>query len=283
MLQSFHPRKDPTKAIEQALDRAIELSVGTRHYTITDGRLVYEPHRRYRSAYTLTQGSWDLPDGTDLQLSSSDLAHSLPVQPSTTKDESVTITVTQRLTERTLASAQLVVDRAFLLRKLKEDLLCESTSAQCGLKLLGVLDCADGEAEAHLVETIKEVFSADEAQLLAMRRALYSELLMVLGPPGTGKTDVLAAIALLHATLFSYRVLIVWKKEVPRPIYHSKGNAEHSQELMQQCFDEYERRLRNKQPLLPAVQPPHPPLLGEREERREREAQRKKVQGDQNG
>src|SRR5258708_31650825 len=87
MLQSFHSRKDPTKAIAQALDRAIELSVGTRRYTITDGRLVYEQHRRYHYAYTLTQESWDLPDGTDLQLSSSDLAHSLPVELSNTKRE----------------------------------------------------------------------------------------------------------------------------------------------------------------------------------------------------
>ncbi len=87
MLKSFHPRKDPTKAIEQALNRAIEPSVGTRHYTITDGRLVYERHRRYRYVSTLTQRSWDLPDGTDLQLSSSDLAHSLPVELSNTKRE----------------------------------------------------------------------------------------------------------------------------------------------------------------------------------------------------
>ncbi len=87
MWKSFHSRKDPTKAIEQALDRAIELSVGIRRYTITDGRLVYEQHRRYHYAYTLTQGSWDLPDGTDLQLSSSDLAHSLPVELSNTKRE----------------------------------------------------------------------------------------------------------------------------------------------------------------------------------------------------
>src|SRR6266571_3503655 len=100
-------------------------------------------------------------------------------------------------------------DRGFLLRKLKEAFLRESTSAQFGLKLLGVLDSTDGEAEAHLLETVKEMFPADEAQLLAMRRALSSELLMVLGPSGTGKTNVLAATALLHATLFGYRVLIV--------------------------------------------------------------------------
>ena len=209
MSTPFRPRRDPRPDIEQALERAIELSVGTKRYLITDGRLVYERHRRYRYTFTLAQGSWDLPDGTDLQLASLDLAHSLPVELSNTKDDAVTITVTQRLTERTLASAHLMVDRAFLLRKLKEAFLLESTSAQLGLKLLGVLDCADVEAEVHLVEPVKEVFPADDAQLLAMRRALSSELLMVMGPPGTGKTDMLAAIALLHATLFGYRVLIV--------------------------------------------------------------------------
>ncbi len=200
---------DPRPHIEKALDRAIELSVGTRRYMITDGRLVYERHRRYRYTFTLTQGSWDLPDGTDLQLASSDLTNPPPVELSNTKDDAVTIMVKQRLTQKTLASAHLMVDRAFLLRKLKEAFLRESTSAQFGLKLLGVLDSTDGEAEAHLLETVKEMFPADEAQLLAMRRALSSELLMVMGPSGTGKTNVLAATALLHATLFGYRVLIV--------------------------------------------------------------------------
>jgi len=195
--------------MEQALDRAIELSVGSKRYRITDGRLIYEQHRRYRYAFTLVEGSWDLSDGTDLQLSSSDLAKPLPVELSNTKDDTVTITVTQRLTEHTLANAQLVVERAFLLRKLKEALFREATTAQLGQKLFGVLDCPDGEAEAHLIKAITDVFPADEAQQLALRRALYSQLLVILGPPGTGKTDVLAAIALLHATLYGYRVLIV--------------------------------------------------------------------------
>ena len=209
MSTPFRPRRNPRQDIEKALDRAIELSVGSRRYPITDGRLVYERHRRYRYAFTLAQGSWDLPDGTDLQLDSSDLANRLPVELSNTKDDTVIITVRQRLTEKTLAYAHLVSERDFLLRKLKEAFLRESTTAQLSLKLLGVLDSADGEAEAYLVDTIRKVFPADEAQLLAMRRALYSELLMILGPPGTGKTDVLATIALLYATLFGYRVLIV--------------------------------------------------------------------------
>src|SRR6266571_5187105 len=58
MSTPFRPRMDPRPHIEKALDRAIELSVGTRRYMITDGRLVYERHRRYRYTFTLTQGSW---------------------------------------------------------------------------------------------------------------------------------------------------------------------------------------------------------------------------------
>src|SRR5579875_505843 len=209
MSKAFRSRKNPRSEIEEALDRALALSIGSKRYAVTDGRLVYEQHRRYRYAFTLVQGSWDLPDGADLQLSSSDLANPVPVELSGTKDDTVTITVTQRLTEYTLTSAQLVIDRAFLFRGLKDALFREATTAQLGLKLFGVLESQDGEADSHLVDSIQNAFVPDEAQRRALVRALASELLVILGPPGTGKTDVLAAIALLHATLFGYRVLIV--------------------------------------------------------------------------
>src|SRR5438477_189649 len=97
----------------------------------------------------------------------------------TSKDHAVTIMVKQRLTEKALASAHLLVDRAYFFRKLKEAFLRESTSAQFGLKLLNLLDSADCEAEAHLLEPVKEVMPADEAQLLAKRRALCGELVMI--------------------------------------------------------------------------------------------------------
>jgi len=206
---TFRPRKDPRPRMEEALDKAIELSVGKKHYMITDGRLVYEEHRRYRYAYTLAW-SWDLLDGTDLQLQSTDF-DGLPVELSNTKEETVTIVTTQRLPDSTLARAQLVVDRAYLLRKLKEalDPLTPSVPpAQLGLKLFGHLDCPDVTASPRLVDEIRDIFPADEAQHLALQRALGSEVLMILGPPGTGKTDVLAAIALLHAMLYKHRILI---------------------------------------------------------------------------
>ena len=209
MPSSFRPQPDLHPQMEQALDKAIVSSTGSRRYAVTDGRLLEEQPGRYRYAFTLVNGSWDVSDGSDLQLTSADLAHPLPVELVSTAEEAVTIVVTRRLPARTLASAHLVRDRAFLLRMLKEALTRQSPPASLGLKLFGTLDCADEEAEASLLETIREVFPADEAQQLAIRRALWSDLLLILGPPGTGKTDVLAAIALLHATLFGYTVLIV--------------------------------------------------------------------------
>lgn len=87
------------------------------------------------------------------------------------------------------------------------------------------------------------------------------------------------AVSVAMTMLMTYHA---WKKEVPRLIYHIKGNSEQSRELIQQFFDEYERRFRNGQPLLPAAQALHPSLLGKRE-RLDGEAHGKEGQGDQNG
>ncbi len=206
----FQPRPDPRPKIEAALHKAIELSSGEKQYNVTNGTLVLEDHNRYHYTFTL-ESSWDLADGTDLQLTSSDFDHPLPVQLLSSKEESVTVLVGQRLPARTLSDAFLKVDRAFLLRKLKEaldPLMVSPPPAQLGLTLFGHLECADMLASARQVDDFRDIFPADDAQRLAIQRALASELLMILGPPGTGKTDVLAAIAFLHATTYRHRVLV---------------------------------------------------------------------------
>lgn len=203
----FRPREDPRADIEKTLDKAIALSPGTKRYAITDGELLYEQHRRYRYVFTLEQ-SWDIPDATDLQLDGPGLDTLIPVELSGTQGEAITITVGQRLPEATLLRATLVVERAWLLRKMKDAFIQASTPAQLGLKLIGVLESVDGEAANDAVDTILSVFHPDPAQRKAIARALVSELLVIVGPPGTGKTDVLAAIALLHVVLFHHRVLI---------------------------------------------------------------------------
>lgn len=203
----FRPREDPRAAIEKALDKAIALSPGTKRYAIADGNLLYEQHRRYRYVFTLEQ-SWDIPDGADLQLDGPGLEAPIPMELSGTQGESITITVGQRLPEAALLRATLVVERAWLLRKMKDAFIQSGTPAQLGLKLYGVLESVDGEAATEVVDAILSVFHPDPAQRKAIARALVSELLVIVGPPGTGKTDVLAAIALLHVVLFRHRVLI---------------------------------------------------------------------------
>lgn len=208
MNQTDRPGADPQPAMEHALERAIEVSPGTKHYPITDGTLVAEHHRSYRYVFTLDR-EWDVADGTDLTLKSDDHDSPLPVELADSTDTQGEFVVAQRLSEHALASATLIVERAHLLRKMKEGLSSLSTPANLGRKLFGVEDCADIEAPGPFVETIKQSFVPDAAQRVALLRSLASDLLLILGPPGTGKTDVLAAIALLHVLLYNHRVLIV--------------------------------------------------------------------------
>ncbi len=201
------PRPDPQPAMEIMLERAIELSSGTKKYPITDGRLNFEQPGHYRYTFTLDY-PLNIPDGTDLHLQSGTSDYLLPVELVDTTDDEVVFVVTQRLTERTLASASLVIERAYLLRKMKEGLSCNCTPTNLAHKLFGVEDCADIEAPDALIDTIRQSFIPDVAQRTALVRSLASELLLIVGPAGTGKTDVLAAIALLHAILLKHRVLI---------------------------------------------------------------------------
>ena len=58
MPSAFRSQPDPHPQMEQALDKAIASSAGSRPYAITDGRLIEEQSRRYRYAFTLVKGSW---------------------------------------------------------------------------------------------------------------------------------------------------------------------------------------------------------------------------------
>ena len=204
----FVPRPDPLPAMEAMLERVIELSSDTKKYPVTNGQLDLEQPGHYRYTFTLDY-PLDIPDGTDLHLQSGTSDYLLPVELVNTTDDEVVFVVAERLSKRTLASASLVLERDYLLKKMKEGLSCDTTLANLADKLFGVEDCADVEVSDTLIDTIKQSFVPDVAQRTALMRSLVSELLLILGPAGTGKTDVLAAIALLHTILYKHRVLIV--------------------------------------------------------------------------
>jgi energy-coupling factor transporter ATP-binding protein EcfA2 len=126
----------------------------------------------------------------------------------------VIFTISQRLLERTLHRSQLVLDRAWLLRHLK-DALSDQMAASLIEPLLFGMGAPRSPIPAHLVGVNLEavldgVFTPDDYQRRAIERALREELLLVIGPPGTGKTDVLAATALAHLLRHSDpRILIM--------------------------------------------------------------------------
>ena len=81
----------------------------------------------------------------------------------------------------TLPLIYLLSTPAFLFRKMKDALTTRTaTSAQLGLKLFGHLDCSDGQADVSCLAKLHEVFVPDEAQCLAIQRALFSEILLIL-------------------------------------------------------------------------------------------------------
>ncbi|GHO51448.1 DEAD/DEAH box helicase [Ktedonospora formicarum] len=216
-MATSRPQKPPSQeevqaAVEKVLDLVIASLHKARTYPVSDGTYVGEEGRRYKYCYHF-QGEETpaLNDGIEVQICANALDEDgIAAQLVGVDGETMTLVVSRRLDVQLLASAQVIVDRARLYRKLKEAFLRAGVPAELDRKLLGELPCDDliaaGEESLELLPTN---FSPDGDQRQAMLRALASEVTMVLGPPGTGKTSVLAAIAYLHALYHEYRVLIL--------------------------------------------------------------------------
>ncbi len=197
----WSPGTDPSAQILDALSAAIAVRSSTQRYPLTAGTLVEERPRHSTYHFCLVNGE-ALPADENLVLESADIDHPLQVEISDLTRTTVTLVVTQRLLERTLRQATLLVDHAWLLRHLKETLERQLPAAQIEPVLFGMVAPHD-PILAHLVDVTIEkvlegVFAPDSYQRGAIERALREELLLVMGPPGTGKTNVLAAIALAH-------------------------------------------------------------------------------------
>src|SRR5436305_15234531 len=87
---------DPRTQMDQALEKAIEVSRRQKRYGVSGGQLRDEQPGCHRYTFLL-ESAWDLSDDTDLELESSELVQPLLVKLSSTRDEVVTITVGQRL------------------------------------------------------------------------------------------------------------------------------------------------------------------------------------------
>lgn len=197
----WSPGTDPSVEILEALKEAINASNSTR-YPLTNGELVRDEPRRYTYRFVLEEVGETIPDDANLVLEGPDLDKPLQVEVSELARSTVTFTIGQRLLERTLHRSELVIDRAWLLRHLKEALSDQQAASLIEPFLFGIGTPRE-PIPAHLVDVnlddvLHAVFAPDDYQRRAIERALREDLELIIGPPGTGKTDVLAAIALAH-------------------------------------------------------------------------------------
>jgi len=100
-----------------------------------------------------------------------------------------------------IATARLVANDSFLLERLKERLEKvrdgeTQFSRAAAHRVLGLVPASTGDAEPH--PAVIEDGTANADQILAVRRALGSDITFVWGPPGTGKTTTLARIVEAH-------------------------------------------------------------------------------------
>lgn len=197
----WEPGTDPGPQILDALTQAIDAS-NNKRYSLTNGEMIRDEPRQYTYRFALEEAGEKISDDANLVLESPDLDKPLQVELSELTRTTVTFTISQRLLERTLHRSQLVLDRAWLLRHLKEA-LSDQMAASLIEPLLFGMGAPREPIPAHLVgvnldAVLRGVFAPDDYQRRAIERALREELLLVIGPPGTGKTDVLAATALAH-------------------------------------------------------------------------------------
>lgn len=191
--------------IDQALAEAIKALLDKQEeYPIYAGQVVDDQKRPYRYRFTLKK-PWRVEEGAEVSLDGPGLVEPIQVRLAYMEDEITILLETNRhLPPEILPNAVLKEDPTFLLRRLREA-LSSVKDLGLGLALVGQRPCADRE-QAFRPFTHPHV-RPEPAQALALRRALGSELLMLLGPPGTGKTFVLAAVAFLHL-LVGHRILI---------------------------------------------------------------------------
>lgn len=198
----WSPGTDPSGQIRDALTQAIAASAKTR-YPLTDGKLIRDELRRYMYRFTLVQHKGEaLPDDGNLMLGSADFERPIQVEVQELTNTTITLTVGQRLPARTLRQSSLVHDLGWLLRQLKDALTNQTDPSPIEHLLFGMgspqAPISARLTDVNLERILRDVFAPDEYQRRAIERSLCEELLLIIGPPGTGKTQVLAASAFAH-------------------------------------------------------------------------------------
>lgn len=183
--------------MDSALDVEIQTqesgSRSTRHVAV-DGHFLEEQAGLYLYQFSLTE-PWDVNDDTPTRIQAN---NDSPLQATIVSSNGMTITIATKI-QLSLEMLQQIIlfdDSVELLKRLREMLKSnQEDQSKLGSKIFGLESFRRGMLPSPLSPAI---FKPDVSQAQAMRMALGSEVTYIVGPPGTGKTVTLAALALNH-------------------------------------------------------------------------------------
>jgi len=176
---------------------AVEKKTRSRYsgYNAENGELIGIVEGMHLYRFTLND-LWEPQEDTPLQVKLSG-NRNIPATIVTVSSSQITISVGDQLSEQELKHVRLVDDPSRLIEGLRTALSeTDETVAFLGAKTFGLIPPMSGRRSPLAREThyTRSDFP-DESQDEAMRAALGSEVCYVIGPPGSGKTQTLAAIA----------------------------------------------------------------------------------------
>jgi hypothetical protein len=165
------------------------------NHVAVDGELIAEYSGQYLYIFML-QDSWEPQDDTPVKIKLHG-AQEIKGLIVTSTGTTITIATDNPLPTEALHKITLADDPTQLLERLREVLKDNKEApTQLGSKSFGLLSFSSGKRPLSL--TFGKKIKPDTSQERAIELALGSEVTYIIGPPGTGKTFTLAAIAYAH-------------------------------------------------------------------------------------
>jgi hypothetical protein len=188
-------------------DEIIELQKhkSARHSAI-NGHLISENNRRYIYEFSL-ETPWDPEDDTTIVVKfGGTTGQEIRASIINSTGATINIATEKPLPPEALQKVWLVDDSTQLLERLRDALKSnDEGTALLGSKSFGLQSYNNHHLPSPV--TFGPKFSPDASQQQAITLALGSEVTYIIGPPGTGKTSTLAAIAFVHLCI-GHSVLI---------------------------------------------------------------------------